>query len=183
MGNTDFLFAADADMQELGDALNSLSPEEAGALGLFSGALVGTTVAIIAVIGIIWYVLLVIARWKIFVKAGEAGWKSLIPIYNGYIQYKITWSTVIFWVMAVLYVASIFISGSDGGVMQAISAVIGLAVIVIAIMASYKLAASFGHGIGFTIGLILLNPIFLLILGFGDSKYIGPGGIPSGNYY
>ena len=31
---------------------------------------------------IAWYIILVIANWKIFTKAGEAGWKSIIPIYN-----------------------------------------------------------------------------------------------------
>ena len=35
------------------------------------------------------YLLLVIAMWKIFVKAGEAGWKSLIPIVDFYYLFKI----------------------------------------------------------------------------------------------
>ena len=29
-----------------------------------------------------WYVLTLVARWRIFDKAGIAGWKSLIPIYS-----------------------------------------------------------------------------------------------------
>ena len=36
-----------------------------------------------------------------------------------------------------------------------------------------KLARAFGRGIGFAIGLILLQPIFLLILGFGSDQYYG----------
>ncbi len=40
-----------------------------------------------AIVVILWYVLQVIAYWRIFTKAGEAGWKSLIPIYNTYVQY------------------------------------------------------------------------------------------------
>lgn len=27
-------------------------------------------------------ILLIVAQWKIFTKAGEKGWKSIIPIYN-----------------------------------------------------------------------------------------------------
>ena len=42
---------------------------------------------------IIWYVLVVVASWHIFTKAGEPGWKSIIPIYNEYILYKISWKT------------------------------------------------------------------------------------------
>ena len=42
------------------------------------------------------------------------------------------------------------------------------------VVALYKLACAYGHGIGFTIGLFFLNPLFMLILGFGDSEYMGP---------
>ena len=28
-----------------------------------------------------WWLLQIIANWRIFTKAGEAGWKSIIPIY------------------------------------------------------------------------------------------------------
>ena len=34
-------------------------------------------------------VLTIVALWKMFTKAGEAGWKCLIPIYNVYIMYQI----------------------------------------------------------------------------------------------
>ena len=37
----------------------------------------------------------------------------------------------------------------------------------------YKLSKAFGHGVGFTVGLFFLRPIFLLILGFGGSVYLG----------
>ena len=34
-------------------------------------------------------VISIIASWKIFTKAGEPGWASLIPIYNTYVMIKI----------------------------------------------------------------------------------------------
>ena len=40
-------------------------------------------------IAVIWYVLCLISRWKVFDKAGIAGWKSLIPIYSDYCTFKI----------------------------------------------------------------------------------------------
>jgi hypothetical protein len=44
-------------------------------------------------------VLLIVAYWKMFTKAGVAGWKSLIPIYNVYIAFKIAWKDQsAFWV-------------------------------------------------------------------------------------
>ena len=43
-----------------------------------------------------WWLLQIIANWRIFTKAGEAGWKSIIPIYGDYISYKIRMAACIF---------------------------------------------------------------------------------------
>ena len=57
---------------------------------------VGTAATLASIIStysifvIAFYVALVVAQWKIFVKAGEEGWKSIIPIYNVIILYKIS---------------------------------------------------------------------------------------------
>lgn len=32
--------------------------------------------------------LVYVVNWRVFLKAGEKGWKSLIPFYNEYVQYK-----------------------------------------------------------------------------------------------
>ncbi len=94
-------------------------------------------------------ILLIIALWKIFNKAGIAGWKSIIPVYNAYCLCKITWgSGWLFLVLLVPFVGFVF-----------------------SIITQYRLAKAFGKGIGFTIGLILLQPIFLLILAFGNAEY------------
>lgn len=132
-------------------------------------ASLGTVV--ILVIG--WYVLQVIAYWKIFEKAGEPGWKAIIPFYNTYTQYKFTWNTNFYWF--VLF--GTLIGGglnSLEGVASVLGSAILLAVTIVNIVALNKLATAFGHGIGFTIGLVFLNPIFKLILGFGGDEYIGP---------
>ncbi len=38
----------------------------------------------------------------------------------------------------------------------------------------HDISKSFGHGIGFTLGLILFGGIFIPILAWGDSQYQGP---------
>ena len=130
---------------------------------------------------IAWYIILVIANWKIFTKAGEAGWKSIIPIYNSYVVYKISWKTMWFWIGlllgVVMGICDIFTSAGDtttiSVIFGVISAITGIASIVITVASQYKLSKSFGHGVGYTIGLIFLNPIFTLILAFGSSQYQG----------
>ena len=57
-----------------------------------TGAQAGGLAAFGGVMWILWLAFIVIylvAMWKIFVKAGEEGWKCLIPIYNIIILLKI----------------------------------------------------------------------------------------------
>ena len=138
-----------------------------------AGGIVGGMLALVIIFGIAFYVLLVIALWKIFAKAGEAGWKSLIPIYNLYVYCRII--SVSFWVWFLLIpivvgIASAFIFKDNQNAINTVSAVYSLC---LEIYTSIKLAKAFGKGTGFTVGLIFLPNIFQLILGFGNSQYIG----------
>src|SRR5438309_11873875 len=97
-------------------------------------------------------ILIIAAWWKIFSKAGQPGWVSIIPIYNLYIWCKIVgrpW----WWILLML---------------------IPLVNLIILIILFIDLAKSFGKGAGFGIGLILLPIIFFPILGFGSAQYQGP---------
>lgn len=119
-------------------------------------------------------VLLVVATWKIFTKAGEAGWKSLIPIYSQYVTYRICWNTNMFWAWFGCWLVYVLILNFVSGGASMIGVVFGIAMFVIALLQNLKLAKAFGRGTGFGLGLVFLSPIFYMILGFSDSKYIGP---------
>ena len=109
---------------------------------------------------IIWLlvvVLMIAAMWKIFTKAGQPGWASLIPIYNMYIWCKIVGRPG-WWVVLLL---------------------IPFVNCVIAIILCIDLAKSFGKGVGFGIGIILLGIVFLPILAFSDATYQGPSAAPT----
>ena len=58
-------------------------------LTLGEAMLAGSTLTAIVCCGLIFSILYIIATWRIFKKAGIAGWKALIPIYNLYLTYKI----------------------------------------------------------------------------------------------
>ena len=124
----------------------------------------------------VWWILQIIANWIIFTKAGEAGWKSLIPIYGDYVSYKIAWQTSYFWLNFILGILLSYVSNAnlnESMLLSQIVILLKIALTVINIMYCVKLARAFGRGIGFAIGLILLQPIFLLILGFGSDQYYG----------
>ncbi len=142
----------------------------------------GLSVVVLAIAFIVWYVAQMVANWKLFKKAGEKGWKSIIPVYNIFTSYKIAWKPVWFWIYLVVNFAYLSFDSLAGAVsnsqtaatvLLAIAALLAIASFVIWVMYNNKLAKAFGHGAGFTIGLIFLNPLFILILGFGRSEYVG----------
>ena len=45
------------------------------------------------ILAFVWWLLQIIANWRIFTKAGEPGWKSIIPVYGDYIS-----GQLLFWV-------------------------------------------------------------------------------------
>ena len=104
------------------------------------------------IVGLLIALLLIIAMWKVFTKAGQPGWASIIPIYNLYIWCKIVGRPG-WWIILML---------------------IPFVNFVICIILCIDMAKSFGKGAGFGIGLALLGIIFWPILGFGSAKYQGP---------
>ena len=141
-------------------------------LALFGG-LVGGALVIACLFVAIFYILLVIAMWKIFTKAGQAGWKSLIPIYNVYVLCKIV--GINFWIwMLLLPIIIGFVAGLIfGDNQQAVNNVTTIYGIVTDIYLAIKLGKAFNKGTGFIIGLVIFPSIFELILGFGQSEYVG----------
>ena len=150
------------------------------------GAVFATLGIFSIVFAIAWYILQAVAYWKIFTKAGKPGWHSIIPILNNWDEIDLSWNRTMAWVFtcclilgSVLYSAGTTVT-SDGQTITTtvgiIGSVISLACVVIGLINEYKLAKAFGKGFGFFLGLVFLNPIFKLILGFGDAQYQGPQG-------
>lgn len=106
-------------------------------------------------------IFLIASLWKVFEKAGQDGWKAIIPIYNFYVLLEIVgrpgWWLVLFLVPIVN--------------------------LIVAILVYIDLAKSFGKGTGFGLGLAFLGFIFLPILGFGDAQYQGPAAASGGVSY
>lgn len=146
-----------------------------GFIGISNLAVLG---GIYLTVALVWWILQIVANWKIFTKAGQAGWKSIIPIYGDYVSYKIAWQSSYFLLLFVLQIVISCIDGlanpnQDNVVLLAIVALLKVITTIISILYAVKLAKAFGKGGWFAAGLIVLSPIFLLILGFGDSQYLG----------
>ncbi|MGD9606177.1 MAG: DUF5684 domain-containing protein [Leucobacter sp.] len=102
------------------------------------------------IFGIIWYVIVAIALWRIFSKAGYPGILAIIPIVNIFILVKVAgysaWMTLLYIIPIVNIVFSIFVA--------------------------IRLGQRFGKGGAFSFFLLwLFSVIGYLILGFGSATY------------
>lgn len=116
---------------------------------------------------------------------GEKGWKALIPFYNLYILTKRVSNGKYFISLLSLTIAALVcstvlnilsglnITGVAVTLVNVLSSGISIAAFVIEILLLHKVSKAFGHGGGFTVGLVFLTFIFELILAFGSSQYIG----------
>ena len=101
--------------------------------------------------------------WKLFTKANEPGWASVVPFYDRYTICKITWGNGFYFFLAW----------------------IPLVGWVFSIITMFKLATAFGKDTSWGFGLWLLGVVFLPILAFSnDTQYVGVDGEPpTGNTY
>lgn len=157
----------------------------------FAGGFMGATLVALLIFG----VLVVIGGWKVFEKAGEKGWKILIPIYGEYILFKIVGAKKLFWgMLGITIVTSIMMAANNipvdfnasqeviNGQLNAVKwsehipYLIGLTVscitaIVAEIILSIRMAKAFGKGLAYILGLIFFPEIILVVLGLGKAKY------------
>jgi hypothetical protein len=93
-------------------------------------------------------VLMIASMWKVFTKAGKPGWAAIVPIYNVIVLLEIAgkplWWIILMIIPGVNFIALLFVS--------------------------LGIAARFGKGTGFAIGLWLLPFIFYPVLAFGDAR-------------
>lgn len=95
--------------------------------------------------------LIITGYWVVFRKAGQDGWKCLIPFYNIYVLMGIAGKPG--WWMFLLFVP-----------------LVGVAILLFAML---SLAKKFGRSELFGVGLLLLPMIFFPLLAFGGSEYEG----------
>lgn len=104
-------------------------------------------------LSLIIYIILVAGMWKMFEKAGLAGWKAIIPFYNLYLE--IVYIAKKEWWYIILYfipIVNIFVAIK----------------IHMEIAKNFRISSPFP----FSLGLTFLSFIFYPILGFGNYDFI-----------
>lgn len=96
-------------------------------------------------------ILLLVARWRIYEKAGQPGWAALIPVYDVIVLCRIIWGSGTYIWFYLIPIYNIFFM----------------------IWSVFRLARVFDHGGGFGLGLLCFPTLFELILAFDRSSYRG----------
>lgn len=144
-----------------------------------------------------WYfislALIVIGEWKLFRKLGEKPWKSIVPYYNTYIMYKRTWRKNAFWIYLLSSTLFNIAQSTSKSLAQhapdnswttlilVLALPFGIIAAICSILYALRLAEAFGKGKLFCVGLLVVYPIFIAILGFGRSRYVEPFGEAKAN--
>ena len=138
-------------------------------------SVISNYILIFVIVSLIMTILHVVGIWNVFKKAGEPGWKSIIPFYNTYTLYKISWNPMWFWLVLLGgLIGAGLLSFATVTVCVILGALVELFAFVVRFVMYYRLCLSFGWGVGKYILTILFAPIMLMVMGFGKSVYVGP---------
>ena len=137
-------------------------------------AVIGAVVGI----GLVLAVLIAIAEWKILTKAGEKGWKSLIPFYNIFISHEIVGMSHIWFIieMVIWFIETILAAFVEFPKWFELPFLVFTIVftVVSEIVHIKKMCGCFGKSKGFAVGLFFLPYVFLPIIAFGSAEYTPP---------
>lgn len=100
-------------------------------------------------------VLILVAKWKVFKKAGVDGWESLIPIHSEVVELQLG-GVKTYWYFLNLIV------------------ICGIGPLIFSFWKSIALAKAFGKGTGFGVLLTLFPFVCYPILAWGNAEYVGP---------
>ena len=132
-----------------------------------------TSIALIVVVSlyliliVLRYIATYVAGYKIFSKAGEKGWKSLIPFYRWYVYFKIIGISPYLLLSFLILLLPI--------ITRKVEMIYYIFIFSYCFRVYFceKLANAFKKSPGFIAGLYFLGSVFYMILAFDKSEYVG----------
>jgi hypothetical protein len=108
--------------------------------------------ASLAVLALLWWPFVAAAAagaWLVFAKAGRPGWACLVPVYNGLEFLRVAKLPTRLWVLFLVPLVNMALFAA----------------------ACVRVARAFRKGPLFAVGLVLLPPVYMAILGMGAARY------------
>lgn len=110
------------------------------------------TTMLLLVVELIAAAMSIMVMWTIYVRAGQPGWASIVPVYNMVVLMNIAGRPAWWFVLMLIPVVNF----------------------IIWFMVCMDLAVAFDRGIPFAAGLFFVPFIFFPIMAFGEPDYVGP---------
>ncbi len=130
------------------------------------------------VIGGIIALLLLVSEWRVLEKAGEKGWKTLIPFYNIYVSHHVMGMAHIWFILEIIVWPIELLLEILDPVPDWLEIGFGIPTAIITIISMIVHANCMGKCFGksrlYRLGLLLLPEVCLPMIAFGKSKYIKP---------
>lgn len=117
---------------------------------LMTDPAVGGGFIVFYIISILFIILLLASMWRIFVKADRPGWAAIVPFYNSFTLFDISFGNG--WIFLTTLVPCVNV--------------------IFMVILCFKLAKAFDKGVGFGVGLLLLPVVFIPLLAFGDAEFV-----------
>lgn len=139
--------------------------------------MLGSMILGIAYFGIIFAVIEIIARIKIFQKIGIDAWKAIIPFYSDYALAEKVWDTkfiVLSWIVMAASIFSTYLTGIKfiGIIFRLLSMILPFVSLAIRFRFYQWTGRAFNKSNGFIIGMFILPIVFDTMLGFNADKYV-----------
>ena len=130
---------------------------------------------------IIWYAFLAVfvlqiavSHWRILEKAGEKGYKALIPFYNIFLSHHIVGMKHIWFVLEmIIWVIETFtvtVVNLPLGIKTVLTVFAAVCTLVMEAVHSNKMCNCFGKGTWFKIGMFFIPYVFQMIIAFGPAE-------------
>ena len=128
---------------------------DSGDLAPYIVSIIMASIAFYWIFFLLAYAVVAIPKWVLYEKAGKPGWAAIVPFYQDYVLFELTWGNGILFLLLMIPFANVVIS----------------------IITWIKFAQAYGKGGGYACGLIFLRTIFLYIMAFSnDVVYVGVPG-------
>lgn len=139
--------------------------------------MLGSMILGIACFGIIFAVIEIIARIKIFQKIGIDAWKAIIPFYSDYVFAEKVWDTkfiVLSWIVIATSIFSTYLTGIKfiGIIFRLLSMILPFVGLAIRFRFCQWTGRAFNKSNGFIIGMFILPIVFDTMLGFNADEYV-----------
>lgn len=130
------------------------------------------------ILTLLYYAAMTVAQYRLFQKAGEKGWKALIPFYSIFVSHHLIGMRHIWFILDVIFwtIEAILelIEGTPVWIEEVFFSVALILTIISEILHIMKLCYCYTKSELFGIGLFLIPPLFSLILAFDKSEYHPP---------